>query len=82
MVYVPPVQDKLIHKLTTYLTEGTGYETRIDYIRINWFNSLTMEDVVIQDLSNQGMVKVEELVLSFDLLELIGKKIFLPMKFG
>lgn len=74
MVYVPPVQDKLIHKLTTYLTEGTGYETRIDYIRINWFNSLTMEDVVIQDLSNQGMVKVEELVLSFDLFELINKK--------
>lgn len=68
------MQGQLVNQLTTYLTEETGHDTQMGYIRINWINSVTMEDVVIQDLSGQGMIKVEELALSFDLFQLIGKR--------
>ncbi|NVK85291.1 MAG: hypothetical protein HWE21_13285, partial [Cytophagia bacterium] len=40
LINLPPIQNYIIDKATTYLTEGTGYKTEIGYARIKWFNSI------------------------------------------
>ncbi len=60
--------------MTEYLTEGTGYETNIDYINIRWFNAVSIDGLSIYDQANNEMIGVSEVVLTFRLTELIGKK--------
>ncbi len=60
--------------MTTYLTEGTGYRSEIDYTNIRWFNSVVVEGTRIYDHDERKMIEIDELVLTFDLKSLIGKK--------
>lgn len=61
-------------EVTTYLTEGTGYRSEIDYTNIRWFNSVVVEGTRIYDHADRKMIEIDELVLTFDLPSLIGKK--------
>ena len=74
LIHLPPVQNFITDKATTYLTEGTGYQTEIDYINIRWFNSITVEGAHIYDHNNIEMIGVEELAVTFDLRTILGKK--------
>ena len=71
-----PIQNFISNKITNYLTEGTGYRTEIDYVNIRWFNSITADEAAIYDHNDIRMIGVEELVLTFDLKALLGKKDF------
>ncbi|MFT6826996.1 MAG: hypothetical protein ACI9Z3_000169 [Roseivirga sp.] len=76
LLYIPPIQNYIVGKATTYLTENTGYRSEIDYANIRWFNSLTFEGIAIYDQNNQPMIYAGEVVASFKLLDLIrGKNI-------
>ncbi len=74
LIHLPPVQNYIISEATTYLTEGTGYQTKIGYANIKWFNSIALDDVKIYDQEDILMIGVEELALTFSLSDLLGKK--------
>lgn len=74
LIYLPPVQNYIVDEVTTYLTEGTGYRSEIDYTNIRWFNSIVVEGTRIYDHDERKMIEIDELVLTFDLQSLIGKK--------
>lgn len=74
LIHIPPVQNYIVDEVTTYLTEGTGYRSEIDYTNIRWFNSIVVEGTRIYDHNDRKMIEIDELVLSFDLISLIGKK--------
>ncbi len=76
LIHLPPIQNLISNKITTYLTEGTGYRTEIDYVNIRWFNSITADGAVIYDHNDVRMIGIDELVLTFDLRALLGKKDF------
>lgn len=76
LIHIPPIQNAITKKLTTYLTEGTGYRTEIDYVNIRWFNSITMDGTRIYDENEVVMIGVEELALNFSLVSLLGKQDF------
>lgn len=76
LIHLPPVQNYISGRITTYLTEGTGYKTEIDYINIKWFNAVSVDGAQIYDLSNDKMIGIDELVLTFKLRDLIGKQNF------
>lgn len=76
LIHLPPVQNYISGRITTYLTDGTGYKTEIDYINIKWFNALSVDGAQIYDLSNDKMISIDELVLTFKLGDLIGKQNF------
>ena len=75
LIHLPPIQNFISNKITNYLTEGTGYRTEIDYVNIRWFNSITADEAAIYDHNDIRMIG-EELVLTFDLKALLGKKDF------
>lgn len=74
LIHLPPVQNYIVDEVTTYLTEGTGYQSEIDYTNIRWFNSIVVEGTRIYDHDDRKMIEIDELVLTFDLQALIGKK--------
>ena len=74
LIHLPPVQNYVSDRITTYLTEGTGYKTEIDYINIKWFNAVSVDGAQIYDLQDGKMLGIEELVLTFKLRDLIGKQ--------
>lgn len=74
LIHLPPIQNYLIDEMTGYLTEGTGYRSEIDYANIRWFNSVAIEGTRIYDRTDAKMIAIEELVMSFNLVALIGKK--------
>lgn len=74
LINLPPIQNYIIDKATTYLTEGTGYRTEIGYANIKWFNSIALDDTRIYDENGVTMIGVDELALSFSLNDILGKK--------
>ncbi len=74
LIHLPPIQNYISERLTDYLTEGTGYTTEIDYINIRWFNAVSIDGLHVLDQANNEMIGVDEVVLTFRLAELIGKK--------
>ncbi|MBO3698488.1 translocation/assembly module TamB domain-containing protein [Roseivirga sp. E12] len=76
LIHLPPVQNYISGRITTYLTEGTGYKTEIDYINIKWFNAVSVDGTIIYDLNDVKMIGIDEMVLTFKLRDLIGKQNF------
>lgn len=76
LIHLPPIQNHITSKITTYLSEGTGYRTEIDYVNIRWFNSITADGAMIYDENDIVMIGIDELVLTFDLAQIIGKNDF------
>jgi len=76
LIHIPPIQNAITNRLATYLTEGTGYTTEVDYVNIRWFNSITMDGTRIYDEDSVLMIGVEEVALTFNLSSLLGKKDF------
>lgn len=76
LIHLPPVQNYISDRITTYLTEGTGYKTEIDYINIKWFNAVSIDGTKIYDLNDIKMIGIDEMVLTFKLGDLIGKQNF------
>ncbi|MCO6365873.1 translocation/assembly module TamB domain-containing protein [Roseivirga pacifica] len=74
LIHLPPIQNYITDKATNYLTEGTGYNTEIDYINIRWFNSITVEGARIFDQNDITMIGIEEVAVTFDLRTILGKK--------
>ncbi len=74
LIHLPPVQNYIVDEITQYLTEGTGYTTDIEYANIRWFNSVVFDGTVIHDNDSTKMIAIDELVISFKLRSLIGKK--------
>ncbi len=74
LINLPPIQNYIVDKATTYLTEGTGYQTEIGYANIKWFNSIALDDTRIYDENGITMIGIDELVLTFSLSDLLGKK--------
>lgn len=64
----------MVDKTTNYLTEGTGYKTEIGFASIKWFNAIALDNTYIYDENGVLMIGAEELVITFDLADLIGKK--------
>ncbi|OEK05315.1 translocation/assembly module TamB domain-containing protein [Roseivirga misakiensis] len=73
LIHLPPIQNYLTDRITTYLSEGTGYKTEIDYINIKWFNAVSIDGTQIYDLKDVKMIGIDELVLTFKLSDIIGK---------
>lgn len=74
LIHLPPIQNYIGERLTTYLTKGTGYTTELDYINIRWFNAVSIDGLHVYDQAEEEMIGIEEVVLTFRLPELIGKK--------
>ena len=66
-IQIPAVQTKLIQKVSNYLSEKTGFKTKVSYVNIKWFDTILLEDVEIRDTKDSLMIGVHEVSLDYDI---------------
>ncbi len=67
----PAVQTRAVQKLTTWLSEKTGYPVAINGVSISWLDELQLEGVRVYDAQDSLMIGIDEVMVDFDLISLL-----------
>ncbi|MBM3426582.1 MAG: hypothetical protein FJX97_06270, partial [Bacteroidetes bacterium] len=70
-IQLPPVQNWLIDKVTSSLSEQTNFRTEIGTIRLSWWDALRLETVAVYDQQDSLMIGAEELYADFSIFSLL-----------
>ncbi len=73
-IQIPYFQTKIVRQGTNFLTSTTGFPSKIEYLKINWFDELSIQGLKIFDLQDSLMLSVDELIIDFDLADLLDKE--------
>lgn len=68
---VPTVQTKVVQRLAGYVSEKLHHPISIGHVSIRWFDSLVLEEVLVQDLKKRPMITVNRLEVDYNLRNLI-----------
>jgi hypothetical protein len=68
---IPVVQTKLAQELARRVSDKLQFPVSIQYASIKWFDSLTLEDVLIKDRQGRPMIQVGRLDVNYNLRNLI-----------
>ncbi|WP_188169260.1 translocation/assembly module TamB domain-containing protein [Flammeovirga sp. EKP202] len=74
---VPYVQNLVIQKVTSYVSEKTNSDFQIGYIALNFPKSLVLEDVALITPKNETLFSVQELSVDIDFETVSLEKIIL-----
>ncbi len=73
------VQTELAHWASRKLTALTGFEHHIARLRIDWFDRLQVDSLVIADEHQEPMIALQNLRVNYDLLQLLRDRINLDL---
>ena len=71
VIQIPYVQTKIVRKTSQYISEKTGFKSRISYVNIGWFDTILLEGVEIMDTKDSLMIGVKEIAIDFNLNALL-----------
>lgn len=71
------VQNWLIDKVASSLSERTGAEISIGHVNVAWFSKLVFNDLYVGDQSQDTLFYMEQLVTDIDTLSIRNKRIVL-----
>jgi len=71
VIQLPPVQNWLIDKVTSSLSEKTKFRTEIGTISLSWWDALNLENVAIYDQKDSLMIGAEVLYADFSISSLL-----------
>ena len=71
VIQIPYVQTKIVHKTSKYISDKTGFKSKISYVNIRWFDTILLEGVEITDTQDSLMIGVEEIAVDFNLNALL-----------
>lgn len=75
LLSIPAVQEKAKTVAVSQLSTLTGSDIEIDNIRIQPFNKISLQGILIRDLQKDTLLYANKLSASFDLLPLIHKEV-------
>jgi len=67
---LPPVQTQFAKWATEYVTDKTGYDTKIEKVSIEWTDEAAFKGVIIKDKTGKEMISAEVLEIDFNFLSL------------
>ncbi len=67
VIQLPPIQNWLIDKFTSSLSEKTKFRAEIGTIRLSWWDAVNLEDVAIYDQKDSLMIGAEVLFADFSI---------------
>ena len=71
VIQIPYVQTKIVNKTSKYISNKTGFKSRISYVNIGWFDTILLEGVEIVDTQDSLMIGVKEIAVDFNLNSLL-----------
>ena len=66
-----PVQNWLLGKLTSSLSDQSNFRTEIGTIRLRWWDALSLEDITVFDQKDSLILGAKELYVDFSLFSLL-----------
>ncbi len=73
LISIPAIQTRLINKLSDAVFEKINHNIDLEYINIRWFDTVFINGLIVYDTQNERMIKIDRLILDFNLSELITK---------
>lgn len=74
ILQIPSVQTAAVQKLTTYLSDKTGFPTEINRVHLRWFDALSLKGVKVYDQQDSLMIGIEEVFIDFRITQILNKK--------
>lgn len=73
-IRIPAVQNSLVQKTTSYLSEKTKAEIRIEKILLSFPTSLSLEGILVKDLDHDTLLYASEIKANLNMYRLIKKE--------
>lgn len=71
VVNLPVVQEKLVTYVTTFIMQKAGHRATLEGVKLNWFDTIELNGLVVYDTKNQPMIVADMVDLDFHLLKLL-----------
>lgn len=75
LLYIPAIQNFLVDKVTTYVSEETGMSFKVDNIRLGFPLNLRVNGVEVLSMEKDTLLSAKTLQLDIQLLPLLKKQI-------
>lgn len=75
LLYIPPVQNLAVKKVSSYASESLGMNIEVGYIHLSFPLNLNVKDVSVVDHENDTLLYSHDLTLEVRLLPLLDKNI-------
>lgn len=75
LLQIPAVQTFAVQKVSKYVSERINYPIEIGGVNISWFDTIILEEVLINDSLKESFIGSEKIAIDFDLRSLISPKI-------
>ena len=72
---MPRVQTWAARHLTDLAREKTGFDVRIGYVSLNWFDRLVLHNVDVYDVNRHQMIHIDDAVLDFGWPRLLTRNV-------
>ncbi len=72
---IPAVQTYVVQKVSEYVSERINYPIEIGGVNISWFDTVILEEVLINDSLKESFIGSEKIAINFDLKSLISPDI-------
>ncbi len=66
------VQTRVAQSGSEYLSEKLGYKVTVDKINIDWFDQITIIDLLVKNKDSSTFINTSELVMNYDIKQLIS----------
>lgn len=75
LLYVPPVQDFAVRKVTAYVSEQTGLDVSIGRLRLRFPLDLELQQLSLTDVSGDTLVAADHTLVDLDLSSVVRGRI-------
>ena len=75
LLYLPPVQDFAVRKVTTYLSEQTGMNVSVERLRLSFLLDLDLQQLAMTDSEGDTLVAADHLLVDLDFKSILQKQV-------
>ena len=75
LLQIPAVQTYVVQKISESVSERINYPISIGGVNISWFDTIVLEEVLVNDSIQESFIGSEKIAINFELKSLISSKI-------
>ena len=75
LLYLPPVQDFAVRKVTTYLSEQTGMDVSVERLRLSFLLDLDLQQLAMTDSEGDTLVAADHALVDLDFKAIMQRRV-------
>jgi len=77
LIHTPPVQNFLVNKVTSYLSDELAAKVEIDRVNFSLFHTFVLEGVYVEDLNQDTLIYLNRINFDFDRVDYPRNEVYL-----